>query len=159
MALRLFELCIKSISASNECNGRDSHSLDAPALILANPHDIIKFFPTFIKSNIYEFRRLYESGRSLKEISDEHGIARSSVRDQLTRSGVDIRPSSKIRIETDKKLQREHWGAIPYDHCIVDRKLVIHPYEIKNVRKILGQWQTRETKINELLQINPNNAK
>jgi len=127
--------------ASNECNGRGSRSLDATALILANPHDIIKFFPTFTRSNIAEFRRLYESGRSLKEIVHEHGIARSSLKDMLLKAGMEIRASTKIQIETRNKPKREHWGAIPYGHCILDGKWVIHPNKIKNVRKILGQWQ------------------
>jgi len=79
---------------------------------LLHPHDFISFSPKIKRSRISEFRSLYESGQSLRQISDQLGIPKSTVRAALSAAGISFRNFKG----TDGK------------------KLVVDPREYKNVQ-------------------------
>jgi len=109
--------------------------------VLSKPHDIIKFSGSHASSNFDEFRRLYEKGLSLRDISAGTGFPKTTIRSVLVANNIPLKASSKAKPDAAERPQRAFYGAIPYGYSVLDGKLLVDPREIKIVRKILAQRQ------------------
>ena len=112
-------------------NGRGEATTSPPIYLL----DSIEV-SSMLKEGIFrKAAALYESGQSLNEISQALEVPRSSLRDALVRSGVDLRPQGKW--------QNGHVrGVPPYGYAVVAGKLVENPKEQQIVQRVLTQWRS-----------------
>ncbi len=88
---------------------------------------------------------LYEKGLSLRQIAQEAGIPKTSVRGALISQGIGLRPHTKLAATLPKKARAMRIGVPPYGFYWLRGRLVVDPKEIENVCLIIQLWQSRET--------------
>jgi hypothetical protein len=80
---------------------------------------------------------LYQSGYSLREISKELGIPKTTIRKSLIEGGVDLRVSNRSRAYNLPETVRPHVGVAPYGYCIIRGKLIPVPKEQEIVQLVV----------------------
>lgn len=87
----------------------------------------------------------YNSGRSLREISKEIGLAKSTILKALKRAGVPLRPSNADYQKGQRRPPRPNVGTTPYGFARLRGKLVVDAREIETLRLIIKLWQSGKT--------------
>ena len=109
--------------------------------MFAKPHDFIEFSFN-VKENVFaRTAPLYKQGLSLREIEFRTGIPKTSIREELIRGGVSLRP-------TRMELKSQGWRnraksnvKPPYGFCFFGGRLTRHPKEYPVLRMIHGRWK------------------
>ena len=125
--------------------GGGGATLDTPFAPPLLPHDIIRFFPK-TKDRIFEVCfPLYESGFSLREIEEQTGFAKSSIRDTLASRGLTLRSNlkkPKVKTQPSAKLRSP---ILPYGYAWLEGKLVVEPREYKIILEIMKLWHSGQS--------------
>ena len=106
-------------------------------------HDFIEFtFP--VKEALFaKLSPLYLQGLSLLEISDQTGIPKTTIRNELIRGGISLRP---LRSETLAQSWRKRSGKSntkpPYGFCYLLGNLTKHPKEYPVLLLIHSRWKS-----------------
>ncbi len=110
------------------------------------------------------YTQLYNKGLSLADISKQTGKAKSVIRDNLVKAGVELRdkvavPISKMKAEKGKTSIRP-----PYGFCYFQGNIVPDPKEYENLMLIYRLWKlnTNPNRISDTLnakKIRPRAAK
>ena len=108
----------------------------------ATSHDFIEFS---VKSQVgisENYAKLYASGLSLNDISEQTGIARSTLRDAFKKHQIPIR--TKRQTIKGEKLGKDFKcaGHPPFGYAYLDGKLIVDPNEQLIIRKILKLRQS-----------------
>lgn len=114
-----------------------SNKPPATKTILPHPHDII---PIFIQKTETVFQRtwpLFQSGMTLKEISLQTGVPKTSIRNAFVKKGVIQDGNPKKTKLARKNAERKTGGVARYGYCWLNGKLVLDPKEYKIVQLIL----------------------
>ena len=82
--------------------------------------------------------KFYERGLSLRQVSAETGIPKTTLRSTLLENGIRLRPSFHTREGKRARTNYEMSSIPPYGFAFLDGNLVVHPKEIHVVRKILA---------------------
>ena len=85
---------------------------------------------------------LYEEGRSLRDIEEKTGIARSTIRKALQENGFALRNPNQGNGKDFNSKNRKYSGGVPYGWVCFDGKLVIDPKEQLVIRQIMKLRQT-----------------
>lgn len=88
---------------------------------------------------------LYEFGRSLREISKELGLAKTTILNTLKQAGVTLRPSNADYHRGPSKPPRSSVGNTPYGFARLRGKLVVDAKEIETLRQIINLWRSGKT--------------
>lgn len=106
------------------------------------PHDFIELSPRTPARIIEKCAPLYETGLSLRDIEERTGIAKSTIRETLTRSGFALRnPLNGNASKIDNK-RTKRGGSTPFGYAYLDGKLLMDPKEQIAIRKILNLWES-----------------
>jgi hypothetical protein len=99
------------------------------------------------------FAQLYNKGLSLKDISQQTGKAKSVIRENLARAGIELRsnvavPISKMKAEGGKTNIRP-----PYGFCYFQGQIVPDQNEYENLILVFRLWKARTNpnRISDLL--------
>ena len=99
------------------------------------------------------FAQLYNKGLSLKDISQQTGKAKSVIRENLARAGIELRsnvaiPISKMKSEGGKTNIRP-----PYGFCYFQGQIVPDQNEYENLMLVYRMWKadTNPNRISDLL--------
>lgn len=79
---------------------------------------------------------LYASGRSLREIAQELGVCKTTIRKALLDGGVDLRAPTGRPERNPSHVEHRHTGVAPYGYCVVDGRLLADPREQANVQLV-----------------------
>ena len=111
----------------------------------SNPHDFIEF--TFhVKANIFaKTAPLYEQGLSLREIELRTGIPKATIRTQLIRGGISLRPSRRERISCSWRSAGKRNVKPPYGFCYLEGQIVKHLKEYPVLLMIHSRWKSGAT--------------
>ncbi len=139
-------------------------SLDHRLPELFQIHKKIELFEYDKQAIIESYAQLYNKGLSLADISKQTGKAKSVIRDNLVRAGVELRdkvavPISKLKAEKGKTSIRP-----PYGFCYFQGRIVPDPKEYENLMLIYRLWKlnTNPNRISDTLnekKIRPRAAK
>lgn len=102
------------------------------------PIDRISLFNLSYQGIFAKAAPLYESGLTLREISRELGIPKTTIRQTLIEGGFVLRAPNKKQVKSAPTTSRFHTGVAPYGHCIIRGKLVPHPKEQEVIKTILS---------------------
>jgi hypothetical protein len=110
-------------------------------------HKKIELFEHDKHAIIESYAQLYNKGLSLTDISKQTGKAKSVIRDNLVKAGVELRkkfavPISKMKAEKGKTSIRP-----PYGFCYFQGIIMLDPKEYENLMLIYRLWK---------LNMNPN---
>lgn len=105
-------------------------------------HDFIEFSVKSQGRISEDYSKLYASGLSLNDISEQSGIARSTLRDAFKKHKIPIR--TKRQSIKGEKLSKgfKCAGYPPFGHAYLDGKLIVDPKEQLIIRKILKLRQS-----------------
>lgn len=103
---------------------------------IAQPHDIIDLFHLDPQGIFQKAAPLYASGASLREISKELGICKTTLSKTLTEGGVDLRSANGGPRQKSIQSVRRHIGVAPYGYCVIRGKLVEVPKEQEVIRLV-----------------------
>jgi len=99
------------------------------------------------------FAQLYNKGLSLSDISKQTGKAKSVIRENLIRTGIELRrkiagPISKVKAEAGKTNIRP-----PYGFCYFQGQVVPDQNEYENLMLVYRMWKadTNPNRISDLL--------
>lgn len=127
------------------------------------PLDKIELFNLSYQGIFAKAAPLYESGLTLREVSRELGVPKTTLRQALLDGGLVLRDQNKKQVKSAPKTSRFHVGIAPYGYCIIRGKLVEHPKEqevIKTVLTLRSKGKTLMSIAEELngRKIKPRNA-
>ena len=101
------------------------------------PHDFIELSPKTKARIIEKCAPLYEKGLSIRDISSQTGIPKTTVRETLVKSGMALRnPMNGNASKIDSK-QTKRGGHTQFGYAYLDGQLIIDPKEQLALRKIL----------------------
>lgn len=105
-------------------------------------HDFIEFSIKTPERISEDYADLYASGLSLNDISEQTGMARSTLRDAFKKHKIPIR--TKKQTIKGEKLGKDFKcaGHPPFGHAYLDGKLIVDPKEQLIIRKILKLRQS-----------------
>jgi lambda repressor-like predicted transcriptional regulator len=108
----------------------------------ATSHDFIEFSVKSQERISEDYSKLYASGLSLNDISEQSGIARSTLRDAFKKHQIPIR--TKRPPITGEKLGKDFKCAShpPFGYAYLDGKLIVDPKEKVTIRKIIKLRQS-----------------
>lgn len=109
------------------------------------PHDFIKHSIKTRSQKISEFKALYESGLSLRQIQARTGLCKNKIRNDLERMGVVIRDFSRGSKQRHDLTQVVRSGAIPFGYTYLEGKLVVEPSEYRVVLEIFRRVETGQS--------------
>ena len=103
----------------------------------ATSHDFIEFSVKSQARISEDYAELYRSGLSLNDISEQSGIARSTLRDAFKKHQIPIR--TKRQTIKGEKLGKDFKcaGHPPFGYAYLDGKLIVDPKEQITIRKII----------------------
>lgn len=105
-------------------------------------HDFIELFPRTPARIIEKCAPLYEKGFSLRDIEERTGIAKSTIRETLTRDGFALRnPLNGNASRIDNK-RTKRGGSSPFDYAYLDGKLLMDAKEQIALQKIFSLWKS-----------------
>lgn len=109
--------------------------------ISANPHDFIEFPLHLIPNVLAVTSPLYKQGLSLSEIADRTGIPKTTIRTELVRGGISLRPTRQdIRVQGWRKPGKGNVKP-PYGFCFLEGLIVRHPKEYLVLHQIHSRWK------------------
>ena len=106
------------------------------------PHDFIAVLNKTKEGIISKCAPLYEKGLSLREISAETGIPKTTIRVTLTRSGMELRNFETGKNVPSLRTKAKRPGHAPYGYGYLSGELVVDPKEFSIVQKIIKKWQS-----------------
>ena len=119
-------------------NGGTEVSTDEPFY----QHDFIEL-SSRTPSRIYEkCAPLYESGLSIRDIEEQTGIPKTTVRETLRKKGMALRNPLNGNSKTIDGTKNKRSGHPPYGYAYLDGHLLVDPKEQIIVRKILKLHQS-----------------
>ena len=121
-------------------NGRPSFA----NCITRQPLEYLAFHSSRKEGIFQKTAPLYEKGYSLRQIADETGLPRTSIRDALLAGGIDLKsgkPKTAGRTKTTRSIRL---GVAPYGFAWLRGRLVMDPRESEIVRLIVQSWQSGE---------------
>lgn len=93
-----------------------------------------------MKENI---AKLYKSGCSLQEVSDEFFLSKSRVRKELLRMKIELRPKGNFGA-THVRPRFGKMSSEPfYGFCYFEGKIVKEPHEYPTLKKIYKLWKQK----------------
>ncbi len=126
------------IKFKREANGGGTQWTDEHRIA----HDFIELFPRTPARIIEKCVPLYEKGLSLRDIEERTGIAKSTIRETLTKNGFALRnPLNGNASMLDNK-RTKRGGSTPFGYAYLDGKLLMDPKEQIALRKIIGFWKS-----------------
>lgn len=105
-------------------------------------HDFIELSPRTPARIIEKCAPLYEKGLSLRDIEERTGIAKSTIRETLKKSGFALRNSLNGNSSKIDNKQTKRGGSTPFGYAYLDGKLLMDPKEQVALRKILRLWNS-----------------
>jgi len=109
--------------------------------IIRQPLEYIEFQTSRKEGISKKIAVLYGEGLSLRQVSDETGVAKSSVRETLIGDGVELRPHPKVAVGRNFASKPTRVGIPPYGFAWLRGRMVVDPREIETVRLIIHSWQ------------------
>lgn len=104
-------------------------------------HDFIELFQEDV-SRIFDIcSPLYEQGHSLKEISKMTGFPYTSIRDQLFKGGVTLRPNKSVSASEILRHKFKNSSPPPFGYYYLEDQLQKDPKEFPTLQAIWKQWQ------------------
>lgn len=126
-------------------NGGVKPKPDAQITVTADHHDTIGFFPK-TKERIFEVcAPLYAAGCSLREIQEQTGFAKTSIRESLRSHGYTLRNSVSSPHLLGPKTVVRRSPVLPYGYDWLNGQLILDPREYRVVQKILNLWKAGES--------------
>ena len=118
--------------------------------IIRQPHEYLEFHSSRHEGIIQKVAPLYEKGYSLRQIADETGFPKTTIRDALLEGGIVLRPDNKQAAKLEKTARPIRLGIAPYGFAWLRGRLVSDPREGEIVRLIVqsrlaGQTNTAIT--------------
>jgi DNA invertase Pin-like site-specific DNA recombinase len=104
-------------------------------------HDFIDLSPSTTSRIIEKCAPLYEKGLSLRDIQERTGIAKSTIREALTKSGFALRNPLNGNAPIIDSKRTKRGGSTPFGYAYLDGKLLMDPKEQIALRKILSLWK------------------
>jgi hypothetical protein len=104
-------------------------------------HDFIELTYLSQEGIFLKCAPLYRKGRTIRQITKETGIPKSTVRDALKNGGVNLRPSAREPKSRSFMARRPGIGIPPYGFSWHQGHLVVNPQEIETLRLIIKLWQ------------------
>lgn len=108
---------------------------------LSQVHDFIEITIHLITQENRDLRAFYELGHSINEIADRLGLSYSTVRDQLARQGVTLRPNKSVSFSKDQRQTFKNSAPPPYGFCYLEGRLQKDPREYPILQIIDKQIQ------------------
>lgn len=102
------------------------------------PLDKIDLFHLTYQGIFEKAAPLYESGLTLREISRELRIPKTTIRQALLDGGLVLRGNHKKQVKSVSTTSSFHTGLAPYGYCIIRGKLVPHPKEQEVIKVVLS---------------------
>lgn len=112
----------------------------------SEPHYHHDFIELSLKTpaRIFEkYAPLYEKGLSIRDIEERTGIPKSTVCENLKKSGMALRNPLNGNARHIDRLHTKLGGHTPYGYAYLDGQLLIDPKEQIIIRKILKLHQSR----------------
>ncbi len=106
------------------------------------PHDYIRHSVKSKTKKCAEFKALYESGLSLRQIGKRTGQSRTKVLTELRKAGVTIRDFSRGSKQKHDPTQVMKSGTTPFGFTYLEGKLVMEPSEYRVVLEMNRHWQS-----------------
>lgn len=126
-------------------NGGVGPKPDAQIKLAPYHHDTIEFFKK-TKERIFEIcAPLYASGCSLREIQEQTGFAKTSIRESLRSHGYTLRNSISSPHFRGSKTVARRSPVMPYGYDWLNGQLTLDPKEYRVVQKILNLWKAGES--------------
>lgn len=113
--------------------------------LLLQPHDYIKHSVKSKTKKSAEFKALYESGLSLREIGQRIGQSRTKILTELRKAGVAIRDFSRGSKQKPDPTQVMKSGTTPFGFTYLEGKLVVEPSEYRIVLEMHRHWQSGQS--------------
>ncbi|MFZ4715443.1 MAG: recombinase family protein [Bacteriovoracaceae bacterium] len=117
-------------------NGGPRVSTDEPFYC----HDFIDLSPRTTLRIIEKCAPLYEKGLSLRDIEERTGIAKSTIREALTKSGFALRNPLNGNTPSIDSKRTKRGDSTPFGYAYLDGELLMDPKEQIALRKILSLW-------------------
>ncbi len=115
---------------------------DEPFKIGPKYQDTIMFFPT-TKDRIFEIcAPLYSQGMSLREISRQIDLPRTTIKAALNGGGLPMRSATEANNSDSKGSRNMKAGAVPYGYAYLEGRPVKEPKEYKVILQIQNLWQS-----------------
>lgn len=108
-------------------------------------HDFIELFQDDI-SRIFEIcSPLYQQGYSLTEISNQTGFPWTTIRNQLVKGGMTLRPNKSVSAEQVFRQNFKSSTPPPYGYMYLEGKLQKDSKEFPTLQIIWQQWTLGQT--------------
>ena len=107
----------------------------------ANPHDFIEFQFLLKANHFAKTAPLYKQGLSLRQIELRTGIPKSTIRVELVRGGVEMRPTHAEILSQGWRNSGKQNKKPPYGFCYLEGNITRHPKEYAILRLIWGKWK------------------
>lgn len=105
-------------------------------------HDFIELSPRTPTRIIEKCAPLYEKGLSLRDIEMRTGIAKSTIRETLAKSGFVLRNTLNGNTSKIDNKRTKRGGSTPFGYAYLDGKLLMDPKEQIALRKVLSLWKS-----------------
>lgn len=112
---------------------------------LSQIHDFIEFAVDEFSALAASFRRLYQQGYSIREISKITGRSFSTIQSQLKKDGVTLRINKAVKILHPLRQQFKSSSPPPYGYCYMNGRIEKDPREFQILTIIKEQWQLGNT--------------
>lgn len=112
---------------------------------ISEPHHHHDFIELSLRTpeRIYEkCAPLYEKGLSIRDIEEQTGIPKSTVRETLKKNGITLRNPLNGNARHIDRLHNKRGGHTPYGYAYLDGQLIVDPKEQIIVRKIMKLHQS-----------------
>ena len=130
-----FELLI----LGNVRSGSQTHTL--PELL--QPHKTIELSSIRQQLISDELVKMYQSGMSLADLAKQTGIAQTTIRARLIKSGIEMRPKFSIPFEQARRKTGKRNILPYYGFCYFQGRVVPNPKEYDHLMKVYNLWKMR----------------
>lgn len=88
-----------------------------------------------------ELVKMYQSGMSLADLAKQTGIAQTTIRARLIKSGIEMRPKFSIPFEQARRKTGKRNTLPYYGFCYFQGRVVPNPKEYDHLMKIYNLWK------------------